>query len=271
MTKAKQLLLALLLFSAAGATQAVPVQEQIPDAGTVDWSNRVVQATGVAIAGSGALPGQIRAAKLDALRQMIETLHGLRLNSETRVENLALSKDVIRTRIEGVVKNYELVGDPVYREDGSIEVTVQMRLDGQGQFLDTVLPANTGSARLGLKSVPEVPGGVYTGLIVDARGLDVQPAISPRLLTTGGDVVFGNRYVDREWAIRYGMTGYASDVQEARRDERVAPNPLVIRAKAVSGETQTDLIIEDQDALLLQAVDKHLTFLQQCRVILVVD
>ena len=110
--------LILLLTSALQAQ----VSEDVNGHGTINWSDQVVRAVGISVQGGvGGRAGQIRAAELDALRQILETIKGIRINSETTVEEFMLDSDRIRTQIEGVAKNFRRVGDPVYQSDGSID------------------------------------------------------------------------------------------------------------------------------------------------------
>ena len=57
--------------------------------------------------------------------------------------------------------------------------------------------------------VPEAP---YTGLLVDVRGLELQPNIAPRLLSAAGHVIHGAATVDRSLATSYGVVGYDDDI-----------------------------------------------------------
>lgn len=265
-------LLILLAGFTVGASAQGVVESVADGAGTIDWSNQVIQAKGSAIPGGvGGRPGQIRAAEMDALRNILMTVKGARLSSETTVENFMLKNDVIRTSVEGMVRNFRRVGEPVYFSDGSIEVTIEMDMRGQGRLYDAVLPQRG-------QVPPPVPvsgtpsnSRVYSGLIVDARGLGLRPAIAPNIYSERGDEVYGSRYVDREWAIKQGMVSYAKDQNKARQDERVASNPLIIKAKKVRGANRTDVVISEQDALTLHQVSDNLKFLQECRVIFLVD
>lgn len=266
--------LALLVSGVALALTGVghaSVTEPIGDTGAVNWSNQTVEAVGISVQGGvGGRAGQIRAAELDALRQIIETIKGIRLNSETTVEASMLSSYRIETRVEGVARNFRRVGDPVYMPDGSIELRVAMEMRGPGQLYDIILPS-LGTRAEPVYTNPPPGSGVYTGLIVDTRGLGVRPAITPRILDDRGEVIYGERYVDREWVVEHGMTGYAGDLASARQDDRVGSNPLVISAVDASGPNRTDAIISADNARLLHAIDTHLTLLQQARVIFVVD
>jgi hypothetical protein len=266
-------LLALLLaFQGQVLAQApVPVSETISQNGAVDWSNKVIQAKGIAIQGGvGGRAGQIRAAELDALRQILETVKGMRLNSETTVENFMLTSDVITTKVHGIARNFQRVGDPVYMSDGSIEVTVEMNLLGSGQFFDVVMPIAMGGG-MPFYSGTVNDNSVYTGLVLDARGLGLRPAIAPRVVSEDDDEIYGSRFVDREWAIKNGMTGYAKDIESAKKDERVGGNPMVVKAVKVSGPNRTDVVISEDDARRLHAVTRNFSFLKECRVIILVD
>jgi len=252
---------------------AIPAQvsEDVNGHGSIDWSDQVVRAVGISVQGGvGGRAGQIRAAELDALRQILETVKGIRINSETTVEQFMLESDQIRTRIEGVARNFRRVGDPVYQADGSIELTVEMSMAGQGQLFEQVLSSYGAPASQLYTSAPS-GSGVFTGLIVDARGLGIRPALAPALVDERGQVIYGERYVDRAWLIEHGMVEYAKDMITARNNDRVGSNPLVIKASDARGPNRTDAVIANDNARLLHAVEKHLTFLQQARVIFIVD
>ncbi|MDP8206750.1 MAG: hypothetical protein P9L92_08825 [Candidatus Electryonea clarkiae] len=265
---------AVILVAALCLTSGVYAQnvvESYGDAGSIDWSAQVVRATGIAITGGvGGRPGQIRAAEMDALRQILATVKGMRLNSETTMENFMLSSDVVRTQVEGVVRNFRRVGDPVYMSNGDIEVTVEMALQGPGKIFDIAIPQPIGIPPTPISGTPSSTE-VYSGLIVDARGLGVRPAIAPNIYSESGDEIFGSRYIDREWAIKHGMVSYAKDPAKARADERISPNPMFIKAMKASGPNRTDIIVSNQNALTLNKVTENLKFLQECRVILIVD
>ncbi|GBE29290.1 MAG TPA: hypothetical protein ENH10_01795 [Bacteroidetes bacterium] len=259
--------LILLLTSALQAQ----VSEDVNGHGTINWSDQVVRAVGISVQGGvGGRAGQIRAAELDALRQILETIKGIRINSETTVEEFMLDSDRIRTQIEGVAKNFRRVGDPVYQSDGSIELTVEMDITGQGMLLERVIYGDGETAAPLYDTAP--PGSsVYTGLIVDARGLGVRPALAPVIKDEAGQVIYGERYVERDWLIKHGMAEYAKDLATARNNDRVGSNPLVIKAIRAEGSNRTDVTVSSQNAALLHAVERHLTFLQQARVIFLVD
>jgi len=256
---------AMLLY--AGMAWAQGVVQQVGMNGHINYSQRTIQATGIGMpGGAGGHAGVLRAAKLDALRNLLATIQGIALTSATSVENHMLANDVVRTRVEGIAKNFRQVGTERAYDDGSVEVTIEMSLDGP--FLDTVLPLQMGG---GQALSGAAHGVAYTGLIVDATGLGARPALAPRILNEEGTEVYGSSFVSREWAIKYGMAGYEKDIASALANDRVAGRPLVARALRVSGANRADLVISNSDAQALHGLRDNLSFLEKCRVLIIVD
>lgn len=100
----------------------------------VDMINRKVTATGVGMPNPDHKNmakkrfGALRAAEADALRQIIEEVKGVYLSSETTVADAMLQSDVITTKVEGLAKFYEVVGEPKYMDDGTAELTIELSL-----------------------------------------------------------------------------------------------------------------------------------------------
>src|SRR5512136_1350149 len=95
------------------------------DSGTINWTTGEVYATGI-----GAPPARLssaaqsramaeRAAFVVALRNLLETVKGVRVDSETVVENFMTKSDVIRTHVEGIVKGAKII-QTKYLSDGSV-------------------------------------------------------------------------------------------------------------------------------------------------------
>jgi hypothetical protein len=112
---------------------------------------------------------------------------------------------------------------------------------------------------------------LYSGLVVDARGLGIKPAMAPKVLSEAGQEVYGGAVVDRNWVIQHGMAGYSKDLSAAQAHDRVTNRPLTVKAVSASGATKTDVVISNRDAQLLIASGQHLAFLEKARVMFVVD
>jgi hypothetical protein len=111
----------------------------------------------------------------------------------------------------------------------------------------------------------------YSGLIIDARGTGVLPAMSPKVLDPEGREIYGSAYVTREFAVQQGIAGYAKDVEAAKQNDRVKGNPLVIKAVEAKGANKADLVISMADANALREIAQAQNFMRQTRVLIVLD
>lgn len=239
--------------------------------GEVNWSANVIRAVGsgapspdapnVAVARLGAE----RAAKLDAMRNLLETVKGVRIDSQTTVVNFTTQSDVINSRIEGFVKGARVIKTK-YLSDGGVEVIIEVPITGG--LSDTVYG---NIPNLGSVAVSKTGSPVFTGLIIDARGTGARPAMSPKIVDEEGKEVYGSAYVSREFAIKQGIVGYAKDVNAAKQNERVAANPIVVKGLKTVGSGGSDIVISNADAAGLRDASKNLSFLEQTRVLVVVD
>lgn len=245
------------------------------DKGVINWTQGIVQATGIGAPPEkfygkpNARPMALRAAKLDAYRNILEVVNGVRINSATVVKDFAVENDVIMSKVEGMVKGAEVIKKE-YLSDGTVEITIQMNL--RGGFAQLVLPEDIKP----LESIkPVMPAqsssAVYTGLVVDARGLKTRPAMSPKILDENGEEVYGSAFVSREYAVQQGMSGYAKDLTAAQGNQRVTDNPLTVKGLRAEGAGRSDIVISNADASRLRSASENLSFMKKCRVMIVVD
>jgi hypothetical protein len=252
------------------------VEQPVGSTGKVDWTTGVLTAVGI-----GAPPAQPanaaqaramaeRAAQVVAYRNLLEAVKGVRVDSTTTVENFIVTSDVIRTEVSGIIQG-AMIMDKKYMSDGSVEVTVGMKLTGA--LADALLPKTPPTPPTGLTGAlaPATPGQLYTGLIVDARGLGVKPAMAPKILNEDGKEVYGSAWISRDYAVREGMVGYLKDPVQAQTNPRVTDKPLLVKALRAAGDARVDVVITNADAAMLHSASENLSMLQKCRVIILVD
>jgi hypothetical protein len=171
------------------------------------------------------------------------------------------------------------VVDTRYMSDMSVEVEVEIPIAG---ISDVVLPpgvalqGDLGNPNAGYgvpvgQGAPSVPAGVITGVVINAKGFGVVPAMAPKIVDENGNEVYGSRLVNRDWAVQQGMVGYAKVLNEARANKRVAPNAMVINALKAVGNNKADVVISNADAQALQQASASQSFLDKCQVMFVVD
>jgi len=255
--------------------------------GGVDWTTGVATATGIGVppkAPASALQSKEMtrtAAWSVALRNLLEVVNGLYLDSTTTVNNFVTSNDDVRTRVEGMVQGAKLVQE---RElpTGEYETTVEMKLGGQ--FSDLMMPQLPKKSeplkRLELNAPAQVVNPTkkkYTGLVIDARGTGAKPALAPRVLTTQGEEAYSAAYVDKSQSAapngddKNRIAWYVTSESAAKTHPRVAADPLVVKALRADGTNRTDLVIHDADAQLVQLLPENFMFLKQAKVIVILD
>ena len=122
-----------------------------------------------------------------------------------------------------------------YLSDSSIELEMEVHMSGISEiimpavgFAPPAPPVAPGSpAPVVVPNTPQ-PGNV-TGLIIDARGLGLRPAMSPKILDQNGSTVYGPGNFTREFAVKFGVAGYSKNLEQAQVDPRVTGNPLVVK------------------------------------------
>ena len=126
------------------------------------------------------------------------------------------------------------------------------------------------SAAATRRSVAEyasMANGSYTGLIVDCRGLELQPVMSPVILNTNGTKIYGHKNLDIDRVIREGMAGYSDDLENV---SRAGQNPIVVKAVSVENFNSNPVLsIADSNRVL---IENHASkFLKDLKVVFLFD
>ncbi len=68
-----------------------------------------------------------RAAKVDAMRNLLEQAYGVNISSHTTVRNFVTENDTVRARVDAYLRGAKVV-DTRYLNDGSVEVEMEITL-----------------------------------------------------------------------------------------------------------------------------------------------
>ena len=277
------------LWASAGFCQnAVSMSEWVEKVGqgAVNWSAGYIEAVGIgappdrSVGKINARPMALRAAKVDAYRNLLEITKGVQVDARTTVKDFTVESDVVNTQVEGLIKGAQVV-DQQYMSDGTVEVRVRMPLYGNlSQIMVPLAIEKRKSVPQPAPAAPVPPAPAvtappapvtYTGLVVDARGIGARPAMSPRIYDEDGKEVYGSANVDREYAVQQGMSGYARDLTAAQSNQRVTANPVTVKALKTGGPGKSDVIISNADAGQIRASAENASFMKKCRVMIVLD
>jgi len=233
---------------------AEPYSEQVGN-GSLNWSTGEASATGIGvppakyannIARSRAMA--IRAAKVDAMRNLLETVKGVRVESQTLVKDMAVESDLIRTQMQGTVRHASMVGKPHYMEDGSVEVVMAINyrqtvakavIETHNQKQAASTPSKTGDS-----TAASGNGPLVSGLVINAVGKNLKTALAPRILDEDGHVIYSGSMVVKEK--QNNIVAYDTSPTDAAQLPRLGKSPLTINALKV--QDKTDVVISNSDA-----------------------
>ena len=279
-----------ILIFPAGTGFAADIRSLIEfrDKGTIDWTQGVVSARGVGDPTTYGYNKKFEEPRRQALTEamnkarhnLLETIVGIRINAQYRVIDVVENYPSMMSQLRDMTYQApEVESLRRYLYDGSVEVWSQLKLSGG--FGQLILPPEIRQ----IESIKQVMPGknsvqqrtssrsteIYTGMVVDARGIQAVPVIAPRILDENMEEVFGPNYASREFAVQHGMVSYEANIWQAKFDLRVSDNPIIVKALKATWPDRSDFIISNSDAAKLRSASEHLLFLRECRVIIVLD
>lgn len=258
--------------------------------GQVNWTRGWINATGVGVppadGGPGARLKAERAGYLVALRNLLEIVKGVRVDAESVTDAYLVKNEVIKTQVSGFIQGARIV-KAVAQPDGSVEVTVKMPVWGSGSLISALLSEKAMQSHV-LAPESDTKQG-YTGIVIDARGIEVNPACFPEILDENGAVVYGPGTADRSATEKNGLVQYRalpegvalSSVFGERaaltRPVQRAPipregrRPLKIKGLKTAGRLKANVIISVEDAKKIREDAQLGGILKRSRVVIVTD
>ncbi len=233
--------------------------------GTVNWTKGYLEVSGEAAYPRGKPKAQARlmarrGAIMDAQRNLLEMIAGVRISAEAVMQDLEVISDVVRTRVEGTIKGAQIVRE----QDKGDSFQVTLRLPLSGDLADLVHTLQTEPEKIDQRlskedlvrlsppqltpipsptptppsaepvpspslpspktpaPLPQVRTGPYTGLLIDCRGLKVKPSMSPKIRRPDGTEVWGTVNVSREYVIEHGIVGYLRNPKDLTHPDVIA-------------------------------------------------
>ena len=237
-----------------------------------DWNTNSITVTGMGVAPTGMRGVQARmlarrAAVADAYRLLAESEKGVQVDASTTVEMAMTTSDVVNLKVSALIKGAQVISESEI-EGGGYEVTMQIPMFGvSGGLAEAVLerPAVVEpfpEPQVSVKVNVEVKGG-YTGLIVDCRGLRVNPVMSPVIKNANGQKIYGHKNLDYDKVIEFGMASYADNMAMATR---AGSNPLIVKALETE-DFNANPVVSNEDANLILRENKISKFLDNTAVV----
>lgn len=234
-------------------------------ASMINWEDGYIEAIGMATVDNAKMKNVAQAelmaaegARAMAYARLSEVLNGVAVSSETLVQNCLTTDQVVRTKTEAFIKGARIIEEKVDWVQGSPKGFCRLGLVLKGErgvqnvFVEWTLRADQ-EKYLPLFDVKPYKmieqDDLYSGLVIDARGLGIQPAMAPQVMTDKGELFYGARVVDPAVATQQGVGGYASELNSPAVTQRVGNKPLVIKAKGAYGKQKAGVQISTEDAI----------------------
>jgi len=246
------------------------------DNGEINWSTGKVTAIGKASpkgnkdGANESVPGSARA---DASRNLIDILKQIKITNTATVSQYASQNDIILAGIEKTARD-AVITRQYYTS--ALDVEIQIETNIGGGFLQLVLPddirqiskiAEEKPMNIAEKGMGNIP---YTGLIIDARGLEFEPTLYPTIVSEQGNEIYSSLFISREFAVQYGICTYMCSLEGAIKEKRVGHHPLVFKGLRKSSNENASIVISMADTKQIEKTAERHLFLKECRVIIVV-
>lgn len=270
--KALLLLLALALWGSQVTATEINVRGEVVEHaanGSINWTTGRIEARGYADTAQSPYE-QMRAAQLAARAELLTILRGIRIKGDYGAIRGVLEKDIHEGRLEGFLA-HSRVTEPVVNTLGLVESTAYVYINDSGNAVlipDTGLPEAGGGAAKPAKFFSQT--AVYTGLIIDARGVPLKPAMSPRVLVEGELTEIYPPPASRTGLIsRDTVPAYAGSMEKAfSLKERTGDSPMVV--EAIGSANGTDVVIARKDASRIMSASRDHGFMGEGKVVIVV-
>ncbi|PIE52010.1 hypothetical protein CSA37_08600 [Candidatus Fermentibacteria bacterium] len=251
------------------STEPGEVVENTPS-GQIDWSDNTIRATGQGVVdmnnpntAQARLMAE-RAAVVTAQRNLLETVKGVTINSDTRVENFITDYDIIYSRVDGVVKNASQVGPARYDEtSGVVEVELEMKIYSQ-DGLSAAISAALASPEEALPMSDKTRDFLtqYSALVFDGSGAGLQPSMYPKIYDSNGNLLLDTsvyaHYLGSD--IQSGIQ-FISDLDRILGNSQFSQEPLVVQVRQVTGAMNTDIVLGVRESEALGWLKAGLPFL----------
>lgn len=277
---------ATVVFAQGQANVQVVVEHTIPlgqslHVGRVHWDHGTsgyIEVTGI-----GTPPANVhnfsqgralarQAALINGFQNLMETVQGVQLNANTTLRSVIAADNLAKIKVNHVIKHARVIHE-IPQADGSYQVVMRIQLFGTDSVADAIGKgiAATPQEFPQIQQVGASVVEIYTGVVIDARGLPLEPALFPLIYDESGRVVYGNMFIDQEQLLGKGVVGYSlsaemfTSVLDGR--SRSGNKPLMIKAIRLT-DNNCNVVISDADAANLLAGNAAVGYLKDCAVVL---
>lgn len=259
--------------------QFPPLIVKFPNGLIVDWNKGLIVVRGQEFITGKPTPENKKlieqGAIYNAKMKMVKLIDELRIDNSKRMADLLENSPKLSKKVKDLIMNRSKVIHERYRKDQKVlEVTLSLDIYGKNSIAEALYWDLFYWENAWDKYYPTykpLSTEAYTGLIIDARGLNLEPAFLPRVVNENEENLYRDKYVQYDILISQGLVQYCDNIDEAMADlNRIGTNPLMVKAvTTVKSTYNTDVILSGNDEKRIKAADKKGGFLKYLRVIIV--
>jgi len=262
-----------------GKVNPLPLVVKFPNGLIVDWKKGVIVVRGQEFITGKTTPQNknlIEAgAAYNAKIKMNNLIDEFRIDRTRRLADLFEGSYKLKARIKDLIMSRSKVIHRKYWEGKKIlEVTITLKMFGKDSLSEALYWSLFYWENPWDKYYPAYKPPTsesYTGLIIDARGLDVEPAFLPRIVNESEESLYRDKYVKYDIVVNEGLVLYLDDIDNAILNQRIGRNPLIVKAiTKVKSAYRTDVILGEEDEKKLKEADKQGKFLKYLRAVIVI-
>lgn len=261
------LMLAVILVNCAGAEETGPI--------TVDWVNQELNITGTGYIIPGERGNNIQwqhesaqRAKADLIRNYILSMYLIRLDAFLFASDLLKLEPGRNEPVYDYISNEKKLA--VQYTDNTVVFRTNLPFYGMKGFASLLIDAGADTGNF-----PIYEGYVFstnfTGVVIDTRGLEREPAFAPRIFDEDHKEVYSIALMAEESFKKWGAVQYTNDPYYTGFEERVGENPARFVALRNDNLIKTDISLSNDDVKILLQNDLTKYNLTEGRVIIIID
>jgi len=246
-------------------------------------------------------PGQnkysaMRSAQIAAQRNLLEVIGGLQLTSSSKLRDGILLDDFITTQLQGYLKGAIVLEENYNPQDGSASVIMGIGYIGSMSnilaksqetgvlertlyktqkpiYYEVKEEITTNKTELVEKEIVSqtIPTVIHDALIIDARGLDFEPAQVNRIYFNK-QLIYDPLMVPAEIIAQRGLAKYTTTLNRAKAilESYGSSNPLVVKATKIA-KLSSDVVVSQADAVKITKENINKGFLESARIVFIVE
>ena len=245
----------------------------------IDWTKGIIRANGLSsiairngkpidpVSGSRtsltmARNKAYRKAVEKAKQEIIMTVLSIKADSQYTFRDILRIYDISRTRLAEIIENKLIRKEyPAGHFTSGCAATLKM-----GDLIE-IAPFSFPGDPFPTRMDTPVPTE-YSSLIVDTRGLNINPMIFPSVYDEKGLEIYGRNFINVEQAAQYGMVTYAHNEHEAINLKRAGSHPYITAAVSSLKECP---VISDNAVRKILSSPASIERLRRCHVIFIID